>query len=217
MSKALLLLQRAAQAAFLYNVRVPVRLALRALCDARAEGWERIPLHGGLIVAANHTSFCDPIILQAYTPRHLTYLMIDRYYRARAVAWFCRFWGAIPVREAGLNVKPVRRASDLLRAGRAIGIFPEGRISRDGLIHDAEPGVALLARRAGVPIVPVGMDGVQRFLPPDTWAFSRSRMTMVVGEPIRPEGRSRNELAAEIMDQIRTCARRARERSETGD
>jgi len=206
-------LARIGQSLFYYAMRPPFRLALRLACRVQVIGSERIPLRGGLLVAANHTSLADPPILQTFFPRHLTYLMTERFYIIPAIQWFLRFWGCIPVREAGMNREALRAAGGVLRAGRAVGIFPEGRLSRDGLAHDAQPGVALLALQAGVPILPVGIAGVERVLPPDTWTFRTGIVTLVVGELIRPARQSRATLAGRVTDELRECARLARSRS----
>jgi len=206
-------LHKAAQLCFFYTMRIPVRLALRAWCRARLFGEERIPARGGAIVAANHASLLDPPILQAYVPRHLTFLMTDKFDRIAPVRWYGRFWGVVVVREAGMNREAVRGALAALARGCALGIFPEGGLSRDGLIHDPQPGIALIAGRAGVPVVPVGISGTERVLPPDTWRLGRARVALAVGEPIDPEGLSRQDLLDRINQGIRDAAAEARARA----
>jgi 1-acyl-sn-glycerol-3-phosphate acyltransferase len=203
-------LVRFAQFTFLCGIRVPLRLMLRLACRVRVVGAERIPLRGGVLVAANHTSLADPPILQAFFPRHLTFLMAERFYFVPALTWLFRFWGCIPVQDQGVNRAALRAAADALAAGRALGVFPEGGLSRDGLVHDAQPGVALLALRTGVPILPVGIAGIERFLRPDTWTFHTTTATLVVGEPIHPEGQGREALAARVTEALRSCSRLAR-------
>jgi 1-acyl-sn-glycerol-3-phosphate acyltransferase len=205
------LLHRLARAAVLHNARLGLRLALRAFCQARVLGEEHVPPRGGLIVAANHTSVADPAVLQVFIPRFLTYMMTDKFYYVPVLHAFVRFWGVLVVKQQGLNKDALRAAGGVLARGGAIGIFPEGGISRDGLIHDAQPGTALLAERSGAPILPVGLDGVAQLLPPDTRRLQRSRITICVGNPIFPQGQSRNELAARITADIRDCAARARQ------
>ncbi len=206
-------LHKAAQLSFFYTMRIPVRLALRGWCRARLFGEERIPARGGVIVAANHASLLDPPVLQAYVPRHLTFLMTDKFDHIAPVRWYGRFWGVVVVREAGMNREAVRGALAALARGCAVGIFPEGGLSRDGLIHDPQPGIALIAGRAGVPVVPVGISGTERVLPPDTWRLGRARVAMVVGEPIDPEGLSRQDILDRINQGIRDAAAEAKARA----
>jgi len=196
---------------FLLSMRIPFRLGLGALCRVRLIGEERIPLRGRIIVAANHTSFADPVVLQAFCPRHLTYLMTDKYYHVPLLHAFVRFYGTLCVKEGSLNRDAIRAASRILEREGAIAIFPEGRISRDGLVHDAQPGVALLAQRTGSPILPVGLAGIERLLPPDAWRLRPSPITLYVGDPIVAHGESRGELADLVTRAIRACTRRARE------
>jgi len=205
-------LLEAARLVILHNVRIALRVGLGATCRARLLGEERVPLKGGLVVAANHTSFADPVVLQTFFPRFITYMMTEIYYYIPVLYRLLRFWGVLCLKEKGLNRDAIRAATGVLERGGAIGIFPEGAISRDGLIHDAQPGIALLAQRARVPILPVGLAGIERFLPPDVWHFHRSTITMCVGKLICPEGQSRDELAKQVSCEIRAAARLARQR-----
>lgn len=200
------LLQRAAQTVFRYSGR----LVVRAICRARVEGLERVPLDGGLIVACNHSSMADPTVLQSYIPRHISYLMGSKYYHIPILNQFVRFYGVLCIEEDGVNKQTLREAEGRLHQGRAVGIFPEGGISRDGEVHPAQPGVALLAHRTGQPILPVGMSGVERLLPPDSFRFRPARVAISVGELIDPTGLSRREITPRVEQAIRDAVDHAR-------
>lgn len=202
---------RGARLVVLHLVRLPLRVGLGLVCSARLIGEERIPLRGRLIVAPNHVSFADPVVLQAFFPRHLTYLMTEVYYGLPFLREFFRFWGVVPLREAGWNRQALRRAEGVLAADRAVAIFPEGAVSRNGRIHEARPGIAVLARRAGAPILPVGIAGDERLLPPDTWRLHRARIALYVGHPISPAGLTRNQLTARVSEALLTYGNLARE------
>jgi len=204
----------AARKVVLYTVRLPIRVGLRLGCQARVVGEERVPRTGALIVAANHTSFADPVVLQALFPRFLTYLMTERFYHVPLLHGFFRFWGVLRVKAAGLNRDALRGAAAELAREGAVGIFPEGGISRDGRIHDALPGIALLAQRTGAPILPVGLAGVGTMLPPDTWRLRAARVAMVIGQPFAPAGLGRRELLERVNRELRAIAERAQ--GETG-
>ena len=195
-------LQRLGQAAFLYNAR----LVVRAICRARVEGVAHVPHRGGLIVACNHSSMADPTVLQSYIPRHISYLMGSKYFHIPILNQFVRFYGVLCIEENGLNKRTLREAEGLLHQGRAIGIFPEGGISRDGEVHPVQPGVALLAHRTGLPILPVGMSGVERVLPPDTFRFRPA-----IGETVDPTGLARRDITPRVEQAIRSAVDRARE------
>ncbi len=199
-------LRRLAHFVILHYFRPTLRLALRAACGTRVVGQERVPPRGGLIVAANHLSFADPVVLQVYIPRFLFYLMTANLYRRPILHGLVRFWGVLPVQADATNKATLRAAEGILAAGGAIGIFPEGGISRDGLVHDAQPGIALLAQRARVPILPVGIAGTQRLLPPDTWRLRPAHLSLHIGEPILPAGEPRAALAARVTAALRSCA-----------
>ena len=202
---------RAARFILLHELKVFLRAGLGATCGVRVVGEERVPRRGGLIVAPIHTSFADPVVLQTYFPRRILYMMTDKYYNEPHLHPFLRFWGALVVKAQGLNKEAIRAATDALERGAVIGIFPEGALSRDGLIHDAQPGAAMIAQRAHVPILPVGFSGIERLMPPDTWRLHRAPIAICFGEPLSPEGLTRDELTARLSQALRDVRARARQ------
>jgi len=199
----------AARLAIFHNMRLLLRGVLRCACDARVAGEERVPLRGGVIVAANHLSFADPVVLQVYVPRLLTYLMTERFYRAPVLHGLVKFWGVLVVKERGLHKDTIRAAGELLDGGGAIGIFPEGGISRDGRTRPAQPGVALLAQRSRVPIVPVGLAGTERLLPPDATWPGRAALRAYIGQPIPWDAGGRAALTQRVTEALASCHEQA--------
>jgi 1-acyl-sn-glycerol-3-phosphate acyltransferase len=159
----------------------------------RANGRCRFPAHGAGLVIANHRSPVDPLML--WQNNHLgrngtqrcrivSFLMAREYNDVPVVGWVCRTMRVIPVARDGHDSRPVRQAFALLREGRLVGVFPEGRINRDDTLAPADTGIAWLALRAGVPVYPVFIEGspngktmVQPF-------FTPSRVRLIYGEPI---------------------------------
>jgi len=143
------------------------RLLVRALGRVRVEGLTDLPRTGPLIVVANHISNLDPPLVGGWLapalrrrPRFLAKVSLF----AGPLGWFLRSQGVIPVRAGGSDVDAYRAAKAVLDAGGVIVIFPEGTRSRDGQLQDARPGVALLATRTGVPILPVGVSNTDMLL-----------------------------------------------------
>lgn len=145
------------------------------------------PPRGAYVLAANHTSFVDPIVLGASLRRRVVYLMTEVVYRSRSLGWFFRWNHAIPVSPRPGNRDALRAARAVLQQGRVVGVFPEGGLSRDGLPMLGNPGAVSLVLNEGVPIVPVGIRGAGAAFPPGArWPRPR-RITVTFGEPILPQ------------------------------
>lgn len=147
-----------------------------------AYGVERIPRSGGVLVAANHFTALDPVLVAGLEPRAMHFFgkgqLFQRSLLTESILWL----GGIPVGRHADNRAALRHATDLLRGGRVVGIFVEGARQRSDEMGDAMPGAALLATRAGVPVVPCGVD---------TYGWSKARRrpcVAVFGEPVRLDG-----------------------------
>lgn len=155
---------------------------MRAFFRLRIENRPR--LSGGYVLAANHCSLLDPLLLGAASTRRITWLMTETFWRAPALNWFFRWNKAIPVAPRGGNRDALRAARSVLQQGRVLGIFPEGGLSRDGLPLLGNPGAVSLVFGESVPIVPVGLLGTGDALPIGrAWPRPR-RVTIRFGEPI---------------------------------
>jgi 1-acyl-sn-glycerol-3-phosphate acyltransferase len=147
-----------------------------------------IPKRGPLIVAANHSSFLDPWFIAMRFPRTLRFLITDKWYYKNAL-WkeLFRAYGAIPMR-AGDPLGTIDIVCRNLDNGDAIVVFPEGRITYDGRMQRFRSGVARIAARSGVAVLPVGVRGAFRSLPRHRRFPRPTRVTVHVSEPIRFEG-----------------------------
>jgi len=128
-------------------------------------GAENIPRHGAAIIAANHQSFYDPVLISLAANRRVLYLAWEKYFQYPLLGFLMRTYGAI-----ALNIdvpKPGAVAGMLraLRAGYLCGIFPEGGRSADGLPDEPQIGVARLALRSGTPVIPATICGAFRAWP----------------------------------------------------
>lgn len=171
---------------------------------ARIEGRERIPRSGPAIIIANHCSLMDPPLLGWATGhqvgRVVHFMAKVEIRRWPLIGWLARNAGVFFVRRGEGDRGAQRTALEHLAAGRLIGVFPEGTRNPDGALIEGKPGVALLAMRAGVPIIPVGITGTARRRRGALRWLSRETITFRIGEPFRvayqPEGRlDREELA----------------------
>lgn len=146
---------------------VLARLGLSSLAHVRVEVEGDLPQKGPLIVIANHMSNADPPLVAGWlTPmlgRQMHILAKEALF-VGPIGGILRRLGATPVRSGGSDIEAYRVARGILDRGEILCIFPEGTRSPDGVIAEPKPGVAMLATRSGVPILPVGVSGSDRFL-----------------------------------------------------
>lgn len=116
----------------LYAIRHFVNLYGRAWQGRRILARCPLPSVGPAIVAANHTAGLDPAVLQSTAPRPITWIMTADFYDKPAIRWFCRYARMIRVDRASRDPGAWREAIKVLKEGRIVGVFPEGRIERTG-------------------------------------------------------------------------------------
>lgn len=168
--------------------RLPFRL--------RIVGAERIPTSRGAIVAANHVSGLDGVLLGLATAersRRMTrFLVAAEFFRRPVIGWALRRFRHIPVRRGEGDTGALDDALEVIRGGALAGIFPEGKVnpSPESMTR-GKSGIARLALACGAPVLPAGIWGTQVRWPKTGLRFSRPvRTTHVVayGEPISAEG-----------------------------
>ncbi|QXE38103.1 1-acyl-sn-glycerol-3-phosphate acyltransferase [Streptomyces sp. GMY02] len=164
---------------------------LRLLFRPRIEGLEHIPAHGPAIVAGNHLSFSDHFLMPAILKRRITFLAKAEYFtgpglRGRLTAFFFRSAGQIPVDRSGKEAgsAAIREGLAVLGRDELLGIYPEGTRSHDGRLYKGKVGVAVMAIRAQVPVVPCAMVGTFEIQPPGQVVPSIRRVTIRFGEPL---------------------------------
>jgi len=168
------------------------RVFARALSRIALEGAiDEIPREGPLILAANHASNLDAIVLGSWlTPklgRRIHWLGKKELFDWPIVGWWAANGGVHPVDRGAADVEAFRLARRILDEGHVLFVFPEGTRSPDGALQEAQDGVAVLAIRTGAPIVPLGIAGSNRVWPKgQKLPHPGGRVTARVGRPFRP-------------------------------
>ena len=137
--------------------------------DLQVYGLENIPRRGGALIASNHQSNLDPILLNTRLRRPLSYLAKSELFENPFSNWLLRSVGVIPVYQGTGNFGAVRQSIQVLRDGHLLSIYPEGSRTHDGKIAPMEKGIALIDRRARVPVIPVVIIGAY-----EAWPWNRS-------------------------------------------
>jgi 1-acyl-sn-glycerol-3-phosphate acyltransferase len=169
----------------------------RVLFRLRVTGDSRVPRSGPAIVAANHVSAIDGIVLALVTaerPRRMTrFLVAAEFFRKATVAWALRLYRQIPLRRGEGDTGALDEALATIRGGALAGIFPEGKVNPDpeGDLQRGRSGVGRIALATGAPVVPVGIWGTQDRWPQPGLRWRRpwrSTVALAYGEPIEPRG-----------------------------
>lgn len=147
--------------------RTPIWILIRQICrvlttvlfDLKVYGWYNIPQTGGVLIVSNHQSYLDPVLLSVSLDRTLSYLAKAELFRNPFFSWLIRSLNAFPVAQGAGDVGAVKESIARLQEGHVLNIYPEGSRTEDGEIRPLEKGVALVIRRAKVPVVPVAIVG----------------------------------------------------------
>lgn len=164
------------------------RLTLHALFGLTAQGHERVPATGALIIVANHQSYLDPPAIGSplTSRRHFDFIARVGLFTFKPFGWLIAQLNSIPIRGDGNDTASIKEVVRRLEMGRAVILFPEGARSVDGQMREFKRGAALLVKRAKCPVLPAAIDGAYEAWPPTRkyplpW---RKRVRVLYGTPI---------------------------------
>jgi 1-acyl-sn-glycerol-3-phosphate acyltransferase len=147
-------------------------------------GNKNVPRQGPLIICANHSGTIDPPMVPAFVPRNDSWSMAkSEYFRGRVIAFWFRQYHAFPVVRHSADRNALRTAFDLLNAGKALIIYPEGTRVESGALATPEPGAGFIAQKAGCPVLPIGLVGTRECLPKGARWPRRVPVSVTFGEP----------------------------------
>jgi 1-acyl-sn-glycerol-3-phosphate acyltransferase len=171
---------------------------LRLFTRLTVEGREHVPATGALIVASNHLSFIDSIVIPLASGRQVHFLGKAEYFQGRglrgaAVRWFHSTAGTIAVDRADPRaaLRSLELGEEVLRRGEAFGVYPEGTRSPDGRLHKGRTGVARMAVSTGATLLPCAVVGTDKVQPPGANRFRPAKVTVRFGAPVDVEGLAR--------------------------
>ena len=186
--------------------RLGFKIILKIFFRLKVEGLEHVPLDEPIIFAPNHVSYLDGIVLAAAAPIRIRFLVAKEEYNKNCFRrWIFRRLGFIPIdREARSTSESLGAIVLALRQDKEnVVIYPEGCLSPDGMLGEFREGIALVARKARVPIVPVATEGLYEVLPLGQKFPRLHRIRVRFGLPIRSApGLDRHELTARLRSAI---------------
>ncbi|NEE18318.1 1-acyl-sn-glycerol-3-phosphate acyltransferase [Streptomyces sp. SID7499] len=189
--------------------------AMRLMFRPQVEGAEHIPGDGPVILAGNHLTFIDSMILPLVCDRQVVFIGKDEYVtgkglKGRLMAWFFTGVGMIPVdRDGGRGgVAALMTGRRVLEEGRMFGIYPEGTRSPDGRLYRGRTGIARLTLMTGAPVVPFAVIGTDKLQPGGAGLPRPGKVTVRFGEAMefsRYEGMDRDRYVLRaVTDSVMT-------------
>lgn len=145
----------------------------------KVKGDENIPTEGPAILACNHVSFVDAVLLMAASPRPIRFIMDHRIFKIPVLGWLFKLAKAIPIAPRAEDPEAYeaafKAAADVLKEGDLLAIFPEGGITKDGTLQEFKGGIMKILEQQPVPVVPMALTNL--------WGSYFSRIELVGGKP----------------------------------
>lgn len=179
---------------------VPARLGTTLLFDLKVFGLENVPKHGGAIIASNHQSYLDPVLLGVRLGRPISYLAKSQLFKNPLFSWLIRSLHAFPVKQGAGDIGAMKESIRRVQEGHLLTVFPEGTRTETGDLQPIQPGVALIVRRAGVPIIPAVIDGAFEAFGPDQKVLRPWPILLSYGPAMKFDG-LKGEQITELIDQ----------------
>ena len=173
------------------------------LFGIRVYGRRNVPRRGPVILASNHQSFLDPVAVGLGLPRPIHIMARASLFRNALFRLLIESLNAFPVARGSADLGAIHEAIERLIDGRQLLLFPEATRTRTGDIGRLNPGVALMAHRAGAAVVPVTIDGAFECWPRDRKLFRTGKIRVMFGKPRRVESIARADLAR-FLDDLRS-------------
>lgn len=182
----------------LYRVIWTILRILFILLGLKSEGLENIPRQGSFIIASNHVSNWDPIAVAVSIKRQISFIAKAELFTNALLGNLLTRVNAFPVKRGTADRKAIKQALEVLEQGKILGIFPEGQRKIGRMETKAHAGIAMLALKSHVPVIPVACIGTNHKIP---WGWTRP-LIVKVGKPICLEEYREQKINSSIMEEV---------------
>jgi len=169
------------------------RILFKIFYKIEVNGVINLPEDSGYMICSNHIHMWDPILIADFTKRPISFMSKKELIDAPVIGWILKKCYAFPVDRGKGDIAAIKTAIEILKNGNVMSMFPEGTRHKDGNFHDLKKGAAMIAIKAGVPIVPVRIIGNYKFF---------TKLTLNIGEPIYYKDKNKDELTDILYNEI---------------
>jgi len=159
-------------------------MIFKFLFKLNREGKDKIPRKGGMIIAANHRSYLDPIALALLVPRRMNFMAKEELFHNPIFGYLITKLGAFPLKRGKLDKIAYKKAFQVLKEGKILALFPEGTRSYSGQLGKLREGPVRMALYSQVPLIPVVIKGTEKVLPRGAKFIRWGKIRIKVGEPL---------------------------------
>jgi 1-acyl-sn-glycerol-3-phosphate acyltransferase len=185
------------------SLQIIARVGTTLCFDLKTEGLENVPKSGGVLLVANHQSYLDPVLVAVRLYRPVSFLAKSELFENPFLAGLIRLLKAFPVRQGEGDVGAVKEVIRRLGEGYALNIYPEGTRTITGDIEPLEKGIALVIRRANVPVVPVAIHGSFEAWPKGSAIFHPHPIRLKYGKPMNFTGKKADQIVRELEAEMK--------------
>lgn len=182
----------------LYNFARAVLKFIFLIMGLKIEGFANLPASGAVIVAANHLSFMDPLLVAVAIDRPVNFMAKAELFNHKIPSYLLTRVYAFPVKRGNADRHAIRYALQLMEDGKVLGIFPEGTRKKTGQVEHTQAGAAMIALRSGAPILPVACIGTDKTIPCG-WIWP---LKIRIGEPISMLDYQGQKINSETMEKL---------------
>jgi 1-acyl-sn-glycerol-3-phosphate acyltransferase len=182
-------------------------LILKVFFRLEVKGRQNLPKKGGFILAGNHTSYMDPVVIGVASSRKLNYLAKHELFCNPFCKWLLSTICVFPIKRDAVDLSALKEAMRRVKNGRALVVFPEGSRRSDDAPREPQPGIGFLAAKLNVPVIPAFVKGTEIALPKGTKSLRPAKISVYFGKQILIERRlPYQDIAQQIMANIRHLA-----------
>jgi len=165
-------------------VLIVIGLLCKVFLSWKVSGKENVPATGPLVLVSNHVHIMDTILIPISFPRWINFMAKRELFNNPLLGFILRWAGAFPILRQGVvgdKRDTMRNAMTILEKGEVLGMFPEGKRNSDGVLSRGKAGPAVIALKAGVPLIPVAVSGMEN-LKGMSWLWKRPLINISIGE-----------------------------------
>lgn len=168
----------------------------------KIEGKENIPCRGGVILASNHLSYIDPIVLGIFVPRRVNFMAKEELFKNFLFRWIIVRLGAFPIKRESIDRITYKKILKLLQKREVVVLFPEGTRSIDGTIGQLHAGTARIALKANVPVIPIIIRGTEKVLPRGGKLIRLAKIKARAAKPLKKNIDSNREITKKDIEEF---------------